>query len=248
VRVRRWSLVLLALAAAVVGTIALVPGIRHRAQRVLLGGGWTARTIDERLAEFGGAAESRLIPRCIAAGVAWPPARATLLALKDARRLELYLPGQAGSPRFVHAWEILAASGGPGPKLREGDGQVPEGIYAVSALNPNSVYHVSLRLDYPNADDRAQGLRDGRSRLGGDIMIHGKAVSIGCLAMGDAAAEELFTLAARCGVANISVLIAPTDLRRRAAPAAKGWVAERYDLLRLAMSALPVLPDDARDP
>ena len=186
--------------------------------------------IKDRLADFGAAAEARLVPRFTAAGVPWPPPRATLAAFKDTRRLELYASATTdGVLRFVHAWDILAASGGPGPKLREGDGQVPEGIYAVTALNPNSAYHVSLRLDYPNADDRAQGERDGRTRLGGDIMIHGRAASVGCLAMGDPAAEELFLLAARCGLANLSVLIAPTDLRRGPPPlAGEPWIAARY--------------------
>lgn len=91
---------------------------------------------------------------------------------------------------------MLAASGGPGPKLREGDLQVPEGVYRLTAFNPNSSYHLSLRVDYPNAEDRAAEDRavarsDRRTSLGGDIFIHGKAVSIGCLAIGDPGIEEL---------------------------------------------------------
>ena len=198
------------------------------------------RSVEDRLAEFGAAAEARLVPAIAAAGVPWPPTSAILVAFKDARRLELYAAAADGAPRFVRAWDILAASGGPGPKLREGDRQVPEGFYAVSALNPNSAYHVSLRLDYPNAADRAQGERDGRANLGGDIMIHGRDVSVGCLAMGDPTAEELFLLAARCGVTNLRVIIAPTDLRQRPPPATDhAWVATRYAALAGALAGLP---------
>jgi len=223
--------------------IVTVPGLRHRALRLALGGGMGRYTVDDRLAEFGAAAQQRLAPRFAAAGVAWPPPRAVFVAFKDARRLECYAPGADGALRFLHAWPILAASGEAGPKLREGDGQVPEGIYAVSSLNPNSAFHVSLRVDYPNAADRAQGARDGRDRLGGDIMIHGGSVSIGCLAMGDPAAEELFTLAARCGLANLTVLIAPTDLRHHPPPPAnQAWIAARYAALTTALAAMPAPP------
>jgi murein L,D-transpeptidase YafK len=93
--------------------------------------------------------------------------------------------------------------------------QVPEGRYRVLWLNPMSSYHLSMRLDYPNAFDQAQARREGRTRLGGDIFIHGRAVSIGCLALGDEAIEELFVLASEVGVARLRVLIAPIDFRAR---------------------------------
>jgi murein L,D-transpeptidase YafK len=127
---------------------------------------------------------------------------------------------------------VQAASGGPGPKLREGDRQVPEGLYKLLWLNPNSSYHLSMKLDYPNAFDRGKGRADGRTRLGGDIFIHGRAASIGCLAMGDPAIEELFTLVAEVGVGNVRVTIAPHDLRRRPAPTdGPAWVRELYEAL-----------------
>jgi len=113
---------------------------------------------------------------------------------------------------------LLDESGGPGPKLREGDFQIPEGIYRVIWLHPNSQYHLSMKLDYPNAFDREQARRDGRTNLGGDIFIHGKDISIGCLAVGDPAIEELFVLAARVGVQRVTTVVAPWDLRRRPPP------------------------------
>jgi murein L,D-transpeptidase YafK len=108
---------------------------------------------------------------------------------------------------------ILAASGLPGPKLRQGDGQVPEGIYAVPALNPNSRFHLSIMLDYPNAYDVAVAEAEGRTDLGGEIFIHGGAASIGCLAIGDDAIERLFVLVADVGIENVAVIVAPHDPR-----------------------------------
>ena len=86
---------------------------------------------------------------------------------------------------------------------------MPEGVYRLTRLNPASSYHLSIRVDYPNAFDRARGVEDGRSNLGGDIYVHGKAVSIGCLAIGDDNIEELFTLIADTGLANARIVLAP---------------------------------------
>jgi murein L,D-transpeptidase YafK len=93
---------------------------------------------------------------------------------------------------------------------------VPEGFYALEALNPNSRFHLSLKLDYPNAVDRQQAALEGRDQLGGDIFLHGKDVSVGCLAMGDMAIEELFVLVALIGIERVTVLLAPYDFRQRA--------------------------------
>ena len=120
--------------------------------------------------------------------------------------------------------------------------QVPEGFYRIEALNPNSRYHLSLRLDYPNEFDREAARRDGRSDLGGDIMIHGARASIGCLAMGDQTAEDLFVLTALAGREHVRVLISPTDFRdptSRVPHILSGWVRELYLSLRMELQQFP---------
>jgi hypothetical protein len=169
------------------------------------------RSLDEVLTAYAPNSEARMVPRFEACGVAYPPERVALLAFKAERSLELWAR-DAGAWRFVRAWPVLAASGGPGPKLREGDGQVPEGLYRVASLNPNSRFHLSLELDYPNALDRERAAAESRTP-GGEIFIHGGERSIGCLAIGDEAIEELFVLAARVGAERIEVVIAPNDVR-----------------------------------
>jgi hypothetical protein len=188
------------------------------------------RTVADVLATLGPAAERRLRARFAAAGVVYPPPRAHLLAFKTERRIELWATG-IGRPRRVTVYPMLDDSGTVGPKLREGDYQIPEGIYRVVWLHPNSQYHLSMKLDYPSAYDRARAAEDGRTDLGGDIFIHGKDVSIGCLAVGDPAIEELFVLAARVGVGRVTTVIAPWDLRRRPPPEADDlppWVGDLY--------------------
>jgi hypothetical protein len=200
-------------------------------------------TIPDRLAQFGEASRARLAPHFKRAGVAYPPHTIALVAFKDRQTLQLYARAKTGDWRFVRAYPVLAASGELGPKLREGDLQVPEGRYGVQLLNPNSRFHVSLRLNYPNAFDQRMGRRDKRTRLGGDIMIHGKAVSIGCLAMGDAAAEELFTLAAQVGLRQVEVLVSPTDFRLNPEHAPPddlpAWSSDLYRDISTALQSFP---------
>lgn len=189
------------------------------------------RSLQQALEQYGAESQARLQPFFEAAKAPYPPSRVTLLAIKDEKKLELWTE-EEGNKYFIRAYPIKAASGVAGPKLREGDRQVPEGIYRLQYLNPNSTYHLSMKIDYPNSFDRQHADREGRTRPGGDIFIHGNAVSIGCLAMGDRAIEELFTLVARAGTAKVKVVIAPSDPRRRdiqpLAADQSTWVAGLY--------------------
>ena len=172
-----------------------------------------AATIEDRLEQYGTNARARLAPHFIKAAVAYPPSALAFIGLKEEKIFQVYARSGTNGFSFIREYPILAASGVAGPKLSEGDKQVPEGIYAIELLNPNSSYHLSMRVGYPNASDREQAAKEGRTKLGGDIMIHGKAFSVGCLAMGDDAAEELFVLAADTKIENMTVIIAPVDFR-----------------------------------
>jgi hypothetical protein len=103
--------------------------------------------------------------------------------------LEVWLE-KDGVYRLFKYYPICNYSGFLGPKLKEGDKQAPEGFYEVkrSALNPNSKFHLSFNLGYPNAYDRAYG------RTGSFLMIHGSCYSIGCYAMRDKPIEEIYGL------------------------------------------------------
>lgn len=241
-RARRWLLVLaLVLAGGYLARYEL-RAVATPVQVAIMG----RATVEERLAEHGPSARARLQARFAAAGVSYPPQSIVLAAFKREKVVHLYAAGETGAPRFVHAYPVLAASGQLGPKLAEGDRQVPEGMYRVESLNPNSRFHLSLRLDYPNQFDRARAREEGRRELGGDIMIHGAASSIGCLAIGDPAIEELFVLVAEVGRENVSVILSPVDLRSSPLPEGLGtshpWATELYDQVRAALSGLPSPP------
>ncbi len=200
------------------------------------------RTVTERVAEYGDGVRKRLAPDFKRTGIAYPPARLTLVGIKADRCLQVWVAGPTGGWKHLKDYRILGASGTLGPKLREGDRQVPEGLYLVESLNPNSRYHLALRVNYPNAHDRRRGQQDGRTTLGSDIMIHGNTGSVGCLAMGDPAAEDLFVLAAETGLENIAIILTPVDFRTqtlpKAMPLTPDWTGELYKSIKHELAKL----------
>lgn len=199
------------------------------------------KTVADRLEQYGATARTRLRPHFEQAGISYPPQALAFIGLKQEKSVEIYARQGTNDFKFIRAYPVLAASGVAGPKLREGDRQVPEGIYNIEWLNPNSSYHLSMRIGYPNAFDRAQAAKENRTKLGGDIMIHGDARSVGCLAMGDEAAEDFFVLAADTGIENITVILSPVDFRAgKAVPAdAKltDWTASLYETIGSRLKA-----------
>jgi len=201
------------------------------------------RTVADAVAIYGVAARARLQPFFTRAHVAYPPRRIALLVFKRERRLVVWARDDKSGWRFIRDYAVLAASGRSGPKLRQGDYQVPEGLYRIALLNPASSYHLSMLVDYPNGADRAQAARDHRTNLGGDIFIHGKNVSIGCVAIGDPGIEELFTLAADTGIARMKVILAPNDLRIAAPPVESAtplWILRLWQTIAVALREFPI--------
>ncbi len=94
--------------------------------------------------------------------------------------------------RFHHfaTYPICRFSGHLGPKLKQGDRQAPEGFYTVATdqLNPNSRWHRSFNLGYPNLFDRKHG------RTGDFLMVHGGCSSIGCYAMTNDIIDEIWKI------------------------------------------------------
>ncbi|MDP2177348.1 murein L,D-transpeptidase family protein [Methylicorpusculum sp.] len=199
------------------------------------------RTVADVLEAYGPYASHKLTHYFTMAKVSYPPREVAFVALKQEKKLELWAR-DSGEFRFIRDYKIQAASGVSGPKLRQGDKQVPEGIYRIVRLNPNSNYHLSLKINYPNEFDLFHAWQEGRSNPGSDIFIHGKDASIGCLAMGDEAIEELFVLTAQVGADNMKVIIAPHDPRTYPLEAGYGelpeWTHELYSNISREIKAL----------
>jgi len=153
----------------------------------------------------------------ISAKTAKPPAPAGLrveIAKKD-RKLSLYSNG-----KLIHTYRIGLGSAPEGDKTQEGDRRTPEGEYYVCSKNPQSKFHLSLGLSYPNLKDVARGLKEKRitkaqyndiaralrkkarppwnTPLGGEIFLHGNGSKTdwtwGCIALDDADIRQLYNL------------------------------------------------------
>lgn len=113
----------------------------------------------------------------------------TLALVRDGRAVRTYPVGLGFAP--------------DGDKARQGDGRTPEGVFRIDLRNDASRFHLSLRIDYPQADDRARAAAGGYDP-GGEIYIHGQPDGIegrarlagdwtaGCIAVTNANIEEIW--------------------------------------------------------
>jgi murein L,D-transpeptidase YafK len=146
--------------------------------------------------------------------------------LKRESVLELFMNDGSGF-RLFRSYPICTWSGTLGPKKKEGDYQSPEGFYRVTAaaMNPNSNYHLSFNLGFPNAYDRAHG------RTGSFLMVHGACASVGCYAMTDPLIDEIYGLvdaAHRAGQREVAVHALPFRLTDAALAAEQNDEAHRF--------------------
>lgn len=189
--------------------------------------------------QYASSADQKLAPHFQKAAISYPPKKIALLTFKQEQKIELWAKDSNSSWQYIKNYPLTAFSGKLGPKLKANDMQIPEGIYHISWLNPFSQQHLSMKLDYPNSFDRTYAKVDGRKQLGGDIFIHGKDTSAGCLAIGDPAINELFVLVSRVGTGNTQVIISPTDLRKSNSPEIRPdhprWVPQLYQTLSLEL-------------
>ena len=114
---------------------------------------------------------------------------------KSERRMQLLRDG-----KVLRTYRIALGDAPVGHKRQQGDERTPEGDYTISFRNAKSRFHLSLRVSYPNAADRAQAAARGVDP-GGDIMIHGNTPpgytsdwTDGCIAVTDAEIEEIWRL------------------------------------------------------
>jgi murein L,D-transpeptidase YafK len=134
--------------------------------------------------------------------------------------LEIWME-KDGRYRLFATYPICLWSGRLGPKLAEGDRQAPEGFYTVTKeeLNPNSRWHRSFSLGFPNAYDRALG------RTGSFIMVHGGCQSVGCFAMTNNVVDEIWRLVTAAldkGQPAFSVQVFPFRMTEKNLAARKG--------------------------
>ncbi len=203
------------------------------------------KAVEHAISRYGLQMEPQLIKLFAKAGVNYPPQEIALLAFKQEREIQLWAQDEDHQAwQYIYTYPLTAFSGRLGPKLKEHDRQIPEGVYRLTTLNPFSSMHLSMMINYPNSFDRLQASKDGRRNLGSNIFLHGKSLSVGCLAVGDKAIDQLFLLVHRVGLSHVQMIIAPNDLRQ-SKPATSTfaqprWLPELYKQIGQALNQFPV--------
>lgn len=127
------------------------------------------------------------------AGIATEATTLFLRAFKQEQILEVWAKNKKDILfKKLFTYDFCAFSGDLGPKRMEGDLQIPEGVYYINRFNPQSKFHLSLGLNYPNASDIQLG---HPTKVGSDIFIHGGCATVGCIAITDDKIKELYILA-----------------------------------------------------
>lgn len=144
-------------------------------------------------------------------GFTFPVDNIYIRSFKANNEIEVWIKDRdVDTYRYFKGYNVCALSGDLGPKRQEGDLQVPEGFYFITHFNPNSSFHLSLLVSYPNYSDRIKG---NKEKPGGDIFIHGGCVTVGCLPVRDEFIREFYVLcliARANGQSNIPIHIFPT--------------------------------------
>ncbi len=100
------------------------------------------KAIDHAVIHYGMRTEPELKSYFRSANVNYPPKQVALLAFKKESHIELWAKDARNRWVFIHNYPLTANSGRLGPKLRENDKQIPEGIYQLTMFNPYSSMHV----------------------------------------------------------------------------------------------------------
>jgi hypothetical protein len=202
------------------------------------------KSVDEVLNLYGEAVRAKLKPIFSARGVSYPPKDMTWVCLKQEKMLLLFAKDAHAKQKQLFCYPIIGSSGASGPKLKEGDMQVPEGFYRIANFHPNVIAHMALDVNYPNEEDKAHAIAEHRKKLGCDILIHGSRWSSGCLAMGNQPIEEMFVLAYDCGLKNISLIFAPCNLITQKPgidfKKQPTWLPQLYKRISAALQEFPI--------
>jgi murein L,D-transpeptidase YafK len=121
-----------------------------------------------------------------------------ILVYKDSRRMYLM---HHDTPLKVYDIDLGFAP--VGPKAVEGDGKTPEGDFFIDRRNPNSSFHLSLGISYPQPHHKAAARELGEN-AGGDIFIHGGPRfgidrngpdwTAGCIAVTNEEMEDIYAM------------------------------------------------------
>jgi hypothetical protein len=210
-------------------------------------------TVDQALKRYGPEAKMRIRKQFQRAKATYPPKHTSWICLKQEKIVLIFAKGEDGKMKQITAYPIVASSGALGPKLQEGDLQVPEGFYKPTNLDAGT--HLCTWVNYPNRTDQANAKLDHRTKLGGNIQIHEGVLSTGCVVLDHDAMAELFILAHDTGCQNADLIMAPCNLVAKNPDLdftkQPKWLPKLYGDMKKVMAIFPIdvsAPGDVRVP
>ncbi len=151
------------------------------------------QSAEERLRKARSAKQEKVEAYFKKADLPYPPYQLFVRVFKKEKELEVWARGGRKEKfKLITTYPVCKSSGVLGPKRKQGDRQVPEGFYYICGFNPQSRFHLSLRINYPNSSDKKLG---DKTDPGDDIFIHGNCVTIGCVPIRNGPIEELYIMA-----------------------------------------------------
>jgi hypothetical protein len=201
-------------------------------------------TVKQAIKKFGPDAKKRLLPCFEQASVSYPPEHLYLVCLKSEELLLVFATDSKNKMKQIRSYSIVSNSGVSGPKLKEGDLQIPEGFYKITGLD--AMTHLAMWVNYPNQSDRVHAKAEHRANPGGYIQIHAGIYSTGCIVISNDDMAELLSIAYDIGYKNVDLLVAPCNLSVKAPDVdykkQPVWLPDLYKQIKDELRRFPVTP------
>lgn len=199
-------------------------------------------TVAQAIEKYSRDAKKRLLPCFDQANVNYPPKHLDLVCLKQEQLLLAFAVDRNGKMKQIKAYTVVSSSGVSGPKLKEGDLQVPEGFYKITRLD--AMTHLAMWVNYPNLADRTHAKVEHRNNPGGNIQIHGGVYSTGCIVITNDDMAELLTVGNDIGCNNVDLIIAPCNLLSRKPKvdftSQPKWLPDLYKRIAIELRRFPI--------
>jgi hypothetical protein len=199
-------------------------------------------TVKQAIKKYGPDAKKRLLPCFEQANVPYPPDHLSLVCFKSEGMILVFARDSNNKMKQIRSYSIVSNSGVSGPKLKEGDLQIPEGFYKITGLD--AMTHLAMWVNYPNSFDKIHAQTEHRANTGGYIQIHAGVYSTGCIVISNDDMAELFCVAHDVGYHNVDLLVAPCNLLAREPSIdfkkQPDWLPELYKQIKVALRHFPV--------
>ena len=220
--------------------VIMLPGHWYRAAYLYTIGRFFPETVESRIADFEEKVKRKLDLKEL-------PVQIRILVLKAEKQVELWGKFRNGQWKKFNYYPIFSLPEGTGPKRSRDEIKTPEGVYRIAELDPNSIFNLAIKLDYPSQEDKEIAQLEKRSpeSMETDFLLHGFGFSEKNISLPDEAMKELFYLISKAGLEHTELLIAPADFRKELPQLTEpDWLKQRYEKMKQKMEELKEIKEE----